>query len=74
MRADLKNWLNLAADGVYATMILVGDAVVIHRCFLIWGRRLAIIALPVLLLLGTAGMHFPPVPLAPNGWSSHVSL
>lgn len=52
---DLSRWLNVASDGVYASMILVGDSVVIHRCFLIWGRRAKVILLPVLLLLGTAG-------------------
>lgn len=51
---DLNRWLNIASDGVYASMILVGDSVVIHRCFLIWGRRAKVIVLPVLLLLGTA--------------------
>lgn len=51
---NLGHWLNIAADGVYATMILVGDSVVIHRCFLIWGRKVRVIIVPFLLLVGTA--------------------
>ncbi|QRW25301.1 hypothetical protein RhiXN_07250 [Rhizoctonia solani] len=52
---DISRWLNVAADGVYITMILVGDLVVIHRCFLIWGNRIRIIILPFILVLCTAG-------------------
>ncbi|KAG8757949.1 hypothetical protein FRC11_004174 [Ceratobasidium sp. 423] len=36
-------------------MILVGDSVVIHRCFLIWGNRIRVIIIPVILVLCTAG-------------------
>ncbi|CUA66977.1 hypothetical protein RSOLAG22IIIB_02887 [Rhizoctonia solani] len=36
-------------------MILVGDSVVVHRCFLIWGNRISVIIVPVILVLCTAG-------------------
>ncbi|KAH7334692.1 hypothetical protein B0J17DRAFT_87409 [Rhizoctonia solani] len=55
---DLRHWPNVAADGVYATMILVGDSVVIHRCFLIWGNRIRVIIIPVLLVLCTAASGY----------------
>ncbi|KAF8608190.1 hypothetical protein BDV93DRAFT_519246 [Ceratobasidium sp. AG-I] len=56
--SKLNSWLNVTSDGVYASMILVGDSVVIHRCFLIWGKRAKVIVLPVLLLLGTAAAGY----------------
>ncbi|CAE6509554.1 unnamed protein product [Rhizoctonia solani] len=51
---DIGRWLNVTADAVYATMILVGDSVVIHRCFLIWGNRIRVILVPIILVLCTA--------------------
>ncbi|ELU41971.1 hypothetical protein AG1IA_03997 [Rhizoctonia solani AG-1 IA] len=68
---DISRWLNVAADGVYITMILVGDLVVIHRCFLIWGNRIRIIILPFILVLCTAASGYAAVwlftKLPPNG-------
>ncbi|CAE6512018.1 unnamed protein product [Rhizoctonia solani] len=58
---NLGHWLNVAADGVYATMILVGDSVVIHRCFLIWGNRVRVIIIPVILVLCTAASGYVAV-------------
>jgi hypothetical protein len=57
---DIGRWLNVTADAVYVTMILVGDLVVIHRCFLIWGNRTRIIILPIILVLCMAGTSCLP--------------
>ncbi|CEL52588.1 hypothetical protein RSOLAG1IB_05793 [Rhizoctonia solani AG-1 IB] len=55
---DIGRWLNVTADAVYVTMILVGDLVVIHRCFLIWGNRTRIIILPIILVLCMAASGY----------------
>ncbi|CAE6463340.1 unnamed protein product [Rhizoctonia solani] len=51
---DLSRWLNVTGDAVYATMVLVGDSVVIHRCYLIFGNRIRVIIIPVVLVICTA--------------------
>jgi len=46
--------INLAKDAIYITTILVGDSVVVWRLYIVWGKKLWIAALPMLLILGTA--------------------
>lgn len=51
---DLSNPLQAAKTAVYVTLTLVGDAFVIYRCFVVWGRKWHITFVPILLWLGTA--------------------
>ncbi|KAG2004170.1 hypothetical protein CC2G_002759 [Coprinopsis cinerea AmutBmut pab1-1] len=37
----------------FALMILAGDAVLVHRCYIIWSDLKAVVILPCLLILGT---------------------
>ncbi|RDB26826.1 hypothetical protein Hypma_005347 [Hypsizygus marmoreus] len=38
---------------IYVAQTLLGDSVVLLRCYLVWGSRLAVVAFPFLLLLGS---------------------
>ncbi|KAJ7668658.1 hypothetical protein DFH06DRAFT_1182191 [Mycena polygramma] len=41
-------------SAIYVAQTLVGDSVVLWRCYLVWGRQWQVIAFPVILLLGSA--------------------
>jgi hypothetical protein len=43
-----------AKHAIYFTMMLVGDMIVIHRAFIVWGRSYLVIALPALCSFGSA--------------------
>ncbi|KDR76853.1 hypothetical protein GALMADRAFT_139719 [Galerina marginata CBS 339.88] len=44
-----------AKHAIYFTMMLVGDAIVTYRAFIVWGRNYLVIAVPVLCSIGSAG-------------------
>lgn len=48
--ADLAHWKEVARTGVYVGLTAVADTLFIYRCYVIWGRSIYIIALPILLL------------------------
>ncbi|KAJ7613354.1 hypothetical protein DFH06DRAFT_1109235 [Mycena polygramma] len=43
-----------AKHAVYFTMMLLGDSIVIYRCFIVWGRNYWVVAVPTLCSLGSA--------------------
>ncbi|KAF8325936.1 hypothetical protein F5887DRAFT_1065154 [Amanita rubescens] len=50
---QLSNFTQLFGSTIYVAQTLVGDGVVLYRCYLVWGRKFAIIAFPCLLLVGS---------------------
>ncbi|KAJ3934723.1 MAG: hypothetical protein NXY57DRAFT_1106944 [Lentinula lateritia] len=49
----LSNFTQVFGSAIYVTQTLVGDSVVLVRCYIVWGRRWYIVACPALLLLGS---------------------
>ncbi|KAJ7083922.1 hypothetical protein C8R43DRAFT_1051924 [Mycena crocata] len=59
--SNIPGTLNVMKTGVYVCVTLISDAFMLYRCFVVWNRSLAIIALPLLLLAadiatGVAGL------------------
>ncbi|RXW25596.1 hypothetical protein EST38_g217 [Candolleomyces aberdarensis] len=50
-------WDNHAHSAMIGIMIWLGDALVIYRCYIIWGQKLYVIAVPLLLLLIKMGFN-----------------
>jgi len=46
--------INVAKDFLYITSLIVGDSVIVWRCWIVWRKKWAIVALPLLMLLGEA--------------------
>ncbi|KAH7874738.1 uncharacterized protein C8R40DRAFT_1046619, partial [Lentinula edodes] len=49
----LSNFTQVFGSAIYVTQTLVGDSVVLVRCYIVWGRQWYIVACPALLLLGS---------------------
>ncbi|KAH8101903.1 hypothetical protein BXZ70DRAFT_84752 [Cristinia sonorae] len=67
--ADIGRPLNRAKDMVYITTIVLGDSILVWRCFMVWNRNWYVIILPVIMVIGTAisgytavGQYFLPNP------------
>jgi len=54
----LSNFTQVFGSAIYVAQTLVGDSVVLIRCYIVWGSRWTVVAFPFLLLLGstTAGI------------------
>jgi len=50
---QLSSFTQLFGSTIYVAQTLVGDGVVLYRCYLVWGRKFAIIAFPCLLFVGS---------------------
>ncbi|KAL0947735.1 hypothetical protein HGRIS_013818 [Hohenbuehelia grisea] len=50
---QLSEFTQLFGSAIYVAQTLLGDSVVLLRCYLVWGRRWTVVAFPVLLLLGS---------------------
>jgi len=50
---ELSNFTQMFGSTLYVMQTLLGDALVLYRCFLVWERKLWIIAFPSILLLGS---------------------
>ncbi|KAF9479179.1 hypothetical protein BDN70DRAFT_879040 [Pholiota conissans] len=48
---DFTRWDNLAHNAMLCIMTWLGDALVIYRCYVIWGRKLWVTVIPIILLL-----------------------
>jgi magnesium-transporting ATPase (P-type) len=62
--AEFKNNslpINASKHGIFFTMMLLGDAIVIYRCFIIWGRRWLVIVLPALLSVASGAIAYMTV-------------
>lgn len=49
----LSNFTQMFGSTLYVLQTLIGDALVLYRCYAVWERRLSIVALPILLLLAS---------------------
>jgi len=49
----LSEFTQIFGSTIYVAQTLVGDSVVLFRCYLVWGSRYKIIAFPSLLLVGS---------------------
>jgi len=45
--------LNVAKDFFYAWMMVLGDSIIVWRCFIVWNRNFWIVSLPLLMLAAT---------------------
>ncbi|KAH8110286.1 hypothetical protein DFH11DRAFT_798201 [Phellopilus nigrolimitatus] len=52
--ADIGDSLNRAKDLIYITNLVLGDCVITWRCYVVWGNSMRVIALPTLMIIGTA--------------------
>ncbi|KAF9472744.1 hypothetical protein BDN70DRAFT_886614 [Pholiota conissans] len=52
--ADVSTKLFSAKHCILITQLLIGDSFVSYRCWIVWGRRLWIVILPIMLSLGSA--------------------
>ncbi|EJD00150.1 uncharacterized protein FOMMEDRAFT_30808 [Fomitiporia mediterranea MF3/22] len=50
---QLSEFTQIFGSTIYVAQTLVGDSVVLYRCYLVWERRLIVIAFPFVLLLGS---------------------
>ncbi|KAI0800106.1 hypothetical protein C8Q74DRAFT_1190563 [Fomes fomentarius] len=50
--ANISVRLNVAKDYIYITNLAMGDAVVAWRLYVVWGKKLSIVAFPVLMIIG----------------------
>jgi len=49
--SELAPWDHVFKDTIYATTELLGDAISIYRCWVIWERNWKVVALPIILLI-----------------------
>ncbi|KAF8735513.1 hypothetical protein AX14_001946 [Amanita brunnescens Koide BX004] len=50
---ELSEFTQIFGSTIYVAQTLVGDGVVLYRCYLVWGRRRSIIAFPCILFMGS---------------------
>ncbi|KAJ3563353.1 hypothetical protein NP233_g8994 [Leucocoprinus birnbaumii] len=76
--ADIGQGINRSKDMIYITEIVLGDSVLLWRCFMVWNRNYYVVAFPAIMILGTAisgygavGRYFTPNPyeLASIKWA-----
>ncbi|KAF8151529.1 hypothetical protein B0H34DRAFT_728007 [Crassisporium funariophilum] len=51
--AKTSYWVNVMKMGCYVAQTFVGDAILLFRCWIVYSRKWYIVALPILLWLGT---------------------
>jgi len=47
----LSTWHQISKDTLYATQSILGDAVAVYRCWILWSRNYKLLALPLALLI-----------------------
>ncbi|KAI0352622.1 hypothetical protein OH77DRAFT_770519 [Trametes cingulata] len=50
---ELSNFTQMFGSTLYVMQTLLGDAMVLYRCYLVWERRFIVVAFPCVLLLGS---------------------
>ncbi|KAF7317773.1 hypothetical protein MKEN_00865100 [Mycena kentingensis (nom. inval.)] len=50
---QLSEFTQIFGSTIYVAQTLVGDAVVLYRCYIVYGRNIAVVAFPLLLLMGS---------------------
>lgn len=71
--ADISQPLNRSKDMIYITLIVLGDIVLVWRCFMVWSKNYIVIAIPCSMVVATAitgygavGQYFLPDPFTPT--------
>ncbi|PAV19446.1 hypothetical protein PNOK_0438000 [Pyrrhoderma noxium] len=71
--ADIAQPLNRSKDMIYITLIVLGDIILVWRCFMVWSKNYVIIIIPCLMVVATAitgygavGQYFLPDPYTPD--------
>ncbi|KAF8883517.1 hypothetical protein BD779DRAFT_1443786 [Infundibulicybe gibba] len=59
--SDLTEPVFAARHAIYFTMMIVGDAIVIYRCYVVWGHNLKVVILPILCSLGSAACAYQTI-------------
>jgi len=52
---DLTLWAATASDSIYGAINLVGDSVVIYRCYVVWNSNFFVIIFPIIMLAASVG-------------------
>ncbi|KIJ34295.1 hypothetical protein M422DRAFT_782921 [Sphaerobolus stellatus SS14] len=50
---QLSEFTQIFGSTIYVAQTLIGDSVVLFRCYIVWGKRVSVIIFPILLLLGS---------------------
>ncbi|KZT59998.1 hypothetical protein CALCODRAFT_553941 [Calocera cornea HHB12733] len=46
--------INVAKDFFYITSLIVGDSIIVWRCWIVWRKKWVVVALPILMVVGEA--------------------
>ncbi|KDR76844.1 hypothetical protein GALMADRAFT_156179 [Galerina marginata CBS 339.88] len=58
---DLTQPIFAAKHAIYFTMMLVGDAIVIYRCYIVWNHNFWIVLIPILCSLGSGACAYQTI-------------
>ncbi|KAF8883522.1 hypothetical protein BD779DRAFT_825736 [Infundibulicybe gibba] len=50
-----------ATHAIYFTMMIVGDVIVIYRCYVVWGYSLRVVAFPILCSVGSGACAYQAI-------------
>jgi len=53
---DLASWKEVARTAIILCYAVLADVILIYRCWVVWGRRLVIVAIPLLILVAGISM------------------
>ncbi|KAJ6560357.1 hypothetical protein B0H19DRAFT_1290170 [Mycena capillaripes] len=51
----LSQWDHVFSNVIYATQSILGDAVAVYRCWILWNRNFFVVCVPFLMVIGSAG-------------------
>ncbi|KAJ3544747.1 hypothetical protein NM688_g5704 [Phlebia brevispora] len=77
--AEIWDGLSIFKQALYATNNIVADGLVVYRCYVVWGRSLYVIVVPVLMLIATtvcgylAVYNFSQVHPGDNVFASNIA-
>jgi len=71
--ADLTQPIFAAKHAIYFTMMLVGDSIVIYRCYVVWNRNFWIVLFPILCSMGSGACAYQTI-WAIRHFSFHTSF
>ncbi|EJU01331.1 hypothetical protein DACRYDRAFT_22507 [Dacryopinax primogenitus] len=46
--------INVAKDFLYITSLIIGDSVIVWRCWIVWRKKWVVVAFPILMVVGEA--------------------
>ncbi|KAJ6560354.1 hypothetical protein B0H19DRAFT_1290158 [Mycena capillaripes] len=50
----LSQWDHVFSNVIYATQSILGDAVAVYRCWILWNRNFFVVCVPFLMVIGSA--------------------